>query len=340
MSGRPSAWFIVIPPEGAARVAGFETAAGFEALLGKDSCKIFDSKKYLDFFTGQLKHPDENLVVDLFNHALAVQCLDYSAGKCLVCALSPVTLFTLNLLRAQGVTTSHWFYEDFRIAKYWSFMLPGYDYFFAIQKGPIPEACRQSGSAYFFLPTAAGSHCCTPYVSAGPPDRLHDIVFIGIPSAYRIETLEYLAQQGFSLCIAGLGWDRYSGPLKGSIVNAVWTDGKQAGDLLNNSKIGINLSVVPPAADRQNTHVSPRVFDVLASGCVLVTEDVPLAKDTLQNLHYHTFTDNEEAGRRISGILADMNREKTYFDSNRAIVCRDHLYGNRVREIVRVTGKK
>jgi glycosyltransferase involved in cell wall biosynthesis len=245
-----------------------------------------------------------------------------------------VTLFTLNLLRAQGVKTSHWFYEDFRLALYWKSVISGYDYFFAIQKGPLPEACAQAGSAYFFLPTAAGRRNCAECTAAEPTDRPYDVAFIGVPSPYRIKVLEHLAALGFSLCIAGFGWDRYSGPLKSSIVNAVWTDVKQAADLLRASKSGVNLSVFPPDADRQNTQISPRVFDLLASGCVLVTEDVPLAAETLKNLHYHVFMDKEEAGRRIIEILADGEREKKFFDPNRAAICREHTYANRAKEII------
>jgi spore maturation protein CgeB len=339
VSAQPSAWFVVVPPEGAAREAGLETARAFTALLGIDSCKVFDSRKYLDFFIGQLKRPEETLVIDLFNHALAVQCLDFGAGNCLVCALSPVTLFTLNLLRSHGVKTTHWFYEDFRVARYWKTVIEGYDTFFAIQKGPLPDACRHAGCAYSFLPTAAGSACNASDPARAPADRPRDVAFIGIPSPYRVETLEHLAALGLSLCVAGLGWDRYDGPLRGSIVNNAWTDAKQAGDLLRTSKIGINLSVQQPGSDRPNTHVSPRVYDVLASGCVLVTEDVPLAHDALKNLHFHTFSDKQEAGRCIAGILAGMDKEEPFLESNRAVVCRDHTYEKRVREIIQLTGE-
>jgi hypothetical protein len=339
MSARPSAWFIVVPPEGAARESGFETARAFEDLLGKDSCKVFDCKKYLDFFNSQLKRPEETLVVDLLNHALAVQCLDFDAGNCLVCALGPVTLFTLSLLRAHGITTSHWFYEDFRRAQYWKYVLAGYDHFFAIQKGPLPDACRHAGSKYFFLPVAAGNRCCESFDAADPSARRNDVGFIGLPSAYRIETLEYLAQKGFAISIAGLGWDRYDGPLKGSIVNTVWTDGKEAFKLLHTSKIGINLSIASPDEDRENTHISPRVFDVLASGCVLLTEDVPLAGETLKNLHYLTFANKEDAARQISEIMVHLEKDKQFLDSNRTTVCRENLYANRVAEICRLTGQ-
>jgi hypothetical protein len=338
MSGPSHSWFIVVPPEGAAREAGLETADSCESLIGRDCCKIFDCRKYLDFFSGKLKSPDENLVVDLVNHALAVQCLDFGATDMLVCALSPVTLFTLNLLRAHRVATSHWFYEDFRRTPYWKFVLAGYDRFFAIQKGPLPGLCAQSGCAYHFLPTAAARSCCIPYGGQGSPQRTKDIAFIGIPSAYRIEMLEFLADAGLSLSIAGLGWDSYAGPLVPMIDNDVWTDTNRAIGLLNDAKTGLNLSIVSPDVDRANTHISPRAFDVLASGCALVTENVPLAHETLKGLHYHTFTNKVTAAQAARAIVSDFDREKALSLSNKSTICQEHTYANRVRTILQSAG--
>jgi len=340
MNHRSHAWFIVLPPDGAAREAGLETAASFESILGPDGCKIFDSKKYLDFFSGKLRNPDENLVVDLVNHALAVQCLDFRAANMLVCALSPVTLFTLNLLRAHYVATHHWFYEDFRKTAYWKFVLTGYDRFFAIQKGPLAEFCSKYGSTYYFLPTAAARSCCLPYGGPVMPDRARDVAFIGIPTAYRIEILEHLASAGLSLSIAGLGWDRYTGPLSPMIENGVWTDASQAAGLLKNAKVGINLSADAPDADRENTHISPRVFDVLASGCTLITENVPLAHQTLKGLHYHTFTNKITAAQVTQAILSDFERETALCLTNRAIVCQDHTFINRAKTIIQTAGDR
>jgi spore maturation protein CgeB len=328
-----SRWLIAVPPEGAARQAGIEAACAFDALIGKDRCKAFDCNKYLSFFLRFMKNPDQVMAVDLLNQALAVQCLDFGATHLLVNALSPVTLFTLNLLKKQGVKTAHWFYEDFRRAHYWKDVLAGYDSFFAIQKGPVQEECAKHHVAYSFLPTAVSSGI----LQDNPPPllpRRSDVAFIGLPSSYRISVLEYLVQNCCTLTIAGSGWEGYRGPLEKSITAGTWIEGKQACQVLLSSKIGINLSLTPPAPDRENTHVSPRVFDVLASGCILLTENVPCAAVTMGGLHYYTFDKKEEAFNKIKAILADVEIEKSFCDSNRIKILQKHTYKNRVEEII------
>jgi Glycosyl transferases group 1 len=338
MNARVSAarWFIVLSPEGAARSAGEETIKAFSLIVNPGNLKTFDCKVYLDAFKNMLKDPDEAMVVDLLNHALTVQCLAFKATHMLVLALSPVTLFTLNLLREQKVATIHWFYEDFRQAGYWKDVLAGYQYFFAIQKGPIIDECRKLGTRYAFLPTAASEiGPDKPFTQSGINK---DAAFIGIPSVYRIRVLEFLAAHGVRLAIAGQGWDRYQGPLMPFIVNGGWIDGKQSAAVLQSAAIGINLSINDPQLDRSNTHISPRIFDVLLSGRVLITEEAPLVHEVLPDCTFHCFSNETEALDCIRMILARPEMEKENRAKNRQVVEQGHLYVNRVRRMVEITG--
>jgi hypothetical protein len=328
-----SKWFIVLPPDGAARQAGLETITAFESLLGKDRCASFDCSTYLSAFSSLLKTQDDNMIVDLLNQSMLVQCLAFEATHLLVLALAPVTLFTLSILKKQSIHTAHWFYEDFRRATYWKDVLAGYDSFFAIQKGPIADLCLQQNVRFTYLPTAVSGARATQAVESCAA-RTVDVAFIGIPSPYRIEFLEYLAQNGISLVIGGSGWAGYQGPLSGSLVATNWVNDAQAQTILRSAKIGLNLSVSSPAADPANTHVSPRVFDVLAAGCVLVTEDVPLVKDALQGLHVSFFSEKENAAQVIKDILKGIDAEQPLCDANATAVAKDHTYLNRVQEIV------
>ena len=56
-------WFIVLPPDGAARSAGLETVKAFSQLVNPADVKAFDCKVYLDAFNKMLKDPDEPMVV-------------------------------------------------------------------------------------------------------------------------------------------------------------------------------------------------------------------------------------------------------------------------------------
>jgi spore maturation protein CgeB len=299
----------------------------------------FSTPRPISAFSYYLKNPDDNLLVDFVNQSLIVQCFDFCATHLFSLALSPVALFTLNLLKKHGVKTAHWFYEDFRRAAYWKDVLSGYDCFFAIQKGPLRDVCVENNVRFSFLPTAVANDVINMPLSMENL-RLVDITFVGLPSSYRIGVLEFLAHNGCSLAIAGSGWQEYRGPLEKSIISGNWVDGRLAYQTLQTAKIGINLSLYQPDADRANTHLSPRVFDALASGCVLLTEEAPLAKETLGDLHFHIFASKEAALEKIQAILADYENEKTLCEQNRHQVIRQHTYANRVKEIVAFCGDR
>ena len=275
------------------------------------------------------------MVVDLLNHTLVVQCLDFTTTRLLVLALCPITLFTLNLLRRLHISTVHWFYEDFRQALYWKEVVAGYDYFFAIQKGPLVSACEAQRARYGFLPTAASPAAAidrTAGVKSGA-----DVAFIGIPSPYRIGILEFLASKGVRLAIAGSGWNSYRGPLERFIVNGKWASPEQTASILSKAAIGLNLSTMDPKGDRENTHISPRVFDMLQAGCTLITEEVPLIYETLVDCEFYTFLSHKQALDVIKDVLSHPEREKVSTEKNREIIRARHTYENRVREIMELT---
>jgi hypothetical protein len=331
-------WFIVVAPEGAARTLGLEVASAFSAIVTPDRCKIFDCKTYLLAYGSMLRDPDETMTVDLLNQTLVVQCLDFRASHALVLALSPVTLFTLNLLKNQNVQTVHWFYEDFRRAPYWKDVLTGYSRFFAIQKGPVADECARLGVAYSFLPTAAGQKSISKESKNAPIST--DASFVGLPSSYRVRVLEYLSSQGISLSIAGQGWDRYRGCLEPCIVRATWTNARESAGIVENSRIGLNLSMSDPQSDRKNTHISPRVFDVMLCGKVLVTEDVPLIHEVLPDCTYYCFSDEFEAARIIKEILFYPEKQLENIEKNRTAIEAGHLYEHRVKKILEIVGKR
>jgi hypothetical protein len=333
----PEKWLIAIPPEGAARTVGLEVAAAFSAIVSLDNCKIFDSKTYFLAYSSMLKSPDETMVVDLLNQTLVVQCLEFRATNVLVLALSPVTLFTLNLLKSNNIQTVHWFYEDFRRASYWKDVIAGYCRFFAIQKGPVANECARLGVPYSFLPTAAGQKSLSEESKNAPISA--DASFVGLPSSYRVRVLEYLSSQGISLSIAGQGWDRYRGCLEPSIVRTTWTDARESAAILENSLIGLNLSMSDPQSDRENTHISPRVFDVMLMGRVLVTENVPLVHEVLPDCAYYCFSDEFEAAQIIKEILFHPKKQLENIEKNSRAVEAGHLYKHRVKKILEIMGK-
>jgi spore maturation protein CgeB len=328
-----SKWLMVLPPDGAARAVAQNATAAFVSEISE--LKTFDCLHYRNAFRKLLARPDDDLVVDLLNQSLVVQCLDFRATHLLIYALSPVTLFTLNLLRNQKIKTIHWFYEDYRRAVYWKDVAAGYEFFFAIQRGEVERRCRESGCRYAFLPTAAGQSTSASEVSSYVPET--DVAFVGLPSPYRNAMLESLAAAGISLIIAGSGWDRYRGPLQRCVAKGNWTDENESAAILRRARIGLNLSMDDPTPDRSAVHVSPRVFDIMLQKRTVVTEDVPLAGEILDGYNYRTFVAPADAVAVIRDVLANPDRENASAERNRQRVLSRDTYTQRARAILALT---
>jgi hypothetical protein len=325
-------WILVIPPLGAARSVAQHIANAFLYHLSPSQFKVIDSATYLTGYANLLKTADDTMTTDLFNQSFAVACLDFQPTYCLVAALAPVTLFTLQLLKKYGVRTVHWFFEDYSRAVYWESVVAGYDHFFAIQHGPVETVCAASGTAFHFLPTACG--CADLPLHTTP--RPYDTVFIGVPSAYRVAILEALARYGINLAIAGSGWQAYHGILEPMIVSTSWINEEASFTLMQQSRTGINLSFDNPSG-RSDVHVSPRVFDLLAAGCLVASEEVPLLKETVPGVSVATFGTIEEAVAVVAGLLETYSPDDEHILKNRNLVLDKHRYRNRVETIIRTT---
>jgi hypothetical protein len=339
-------WMIVLPPEGAARQVGESVWKSFGRVLPESRRKLFDTKAYQDAYDRLLKSPEDDMVVDLLNQSLIVQALDFEATHLLVLALSPVTAFASDLLRRRGLVTLHWFYEDFRQAKYWRDVLPTYTHFLAIQRGPVEAACREKGVAFHYLPTATGGwnssgeggghhgadECGSGGPAAGPKpwkERTGGVVFVGFPSPYRTSALEALAAAGIPLRIAGSGWEKYRGPLESLLEGSGWAGPERVRALLGEARAALHLPYEDPAIDRDNSHLSPRVFDVLAAGCVLLCEDAPLIRESLRGCAYREFRGAAEAVEAARATLAEGLPQET-LDANRDTALREHTYARRI----------
>jgi hypothetical protein len=238
-------------------------------------------------------------------------------------------MFSLKILKRIGIVTFHWFFEDYRRASYWRDIISGYDYFAAIQHGPITDACVKMGTSYMFLPPAAS----WASLSEIQRPKTHDVGFVGIPTAYRVEVLEYLAQNGISLSIAGQGWEQYDGVLGDSITKRGWISPEETSKLLSSTKTGINLSVSAPFKEDAEAHVGPRAFEVIACGAELVTENVPLARETISGCSYRVFDSKEQALEKIKEALEKWNIEKNRREENRLEILKHHTYSARAKTL-------
>lgn len=322
-------WLFVLPPEGAARQAGLDLRHAALSSEEEPELKVFDTKGYLDGFAKLLRDPDDDMRVDLMNQALIVAALDHRATHVLVVALAPLTVFTLRLLRQQGMKLVHWFIEDFRQAHYWKQVLPAYHAFCAIQRGPVAAACAKEGVTFKLLPTAA-SETLLQRQPASLTTRSLDLAFVGLPSPYRVKVLEALWHAGARLRVGGSGWQHYQGPLESVIAKANAMAPLETWTLLEQAKLGLHIPYEDPEDDRGNSHVSPRIYDLMALHCLPLVEAGPMLREALEGCEIQWFHGPEGA---VQSWRENKDRaiSPNAIAGNASLTRARHGYGNRWR---------
>ncbi|MFW5960808.1 MAG: glycosyltransferase family protein, partial [Chitinivibrionales bacterium] len=283
-------------------------------------------------YTSLLKKPEPDRVADLTNQSLVLHCIDNQTRYILVTSLCPVTMFTLELLRKAGIKRIHWFYEDYTRAGYWKQVVQGYDLFAGIQRGYLEKTILETGCRYIYLPVAGDRDA-----PEWNPDKAEkDISFVGLPTRYRIEFLEECRKAGLSIAIGGLGWDRYQGILRDSVVHGKWLDRSGYLKITSMGKTGLNLSFKNPSETRDDTHLTPRIYDILSMGMPLFTENVPLLRETLPDFHYETFTCSSVCIQKIRDFINQNihSRISERLRTNREGILQNEVWKNRIETII------
>lgn len=327
MNNQHRRWGVFIPPQGAARQV-MQRAVQSLNEIGELFSQI-DTLSYETTYQDILKSEHRDLSFDMYNQSWVCKAIEEEWTHILVGALSPISSWTLRILKKLNITRVIWFYEDYRKATYWREQLEDYDLFCAVQKGEIQHA---AGDHFRFLPTA--SLPCTNRIHPAE-DRAYDIAFIGIPSPYRIEILKQLVSAGVKVAIAGEGWESAPQSLQHHVVHSGWIDESHSIQLYENSRMGLNISQESPWDEAGNSvsQISPRLYELAAYGTFPVTENLPLGEHIYNDLDLIRFNTVQDLLTEVTQIL---NEGVSYdlYHSNRTAVLSKHLYTNRMKELV------
>ena len=321
-------WAIVIPPAGAARVVMQSLS---EAFTNRGiNLSIIDSRTIMDSFENMLTPDYKDFSVDLLNQQLISKAVDEEWDHIFIGALAPVTNWTLALLKKLSIKLHFWMYEDYRELSYWKEQYQLFDTYFSVQKEPIISTVGRD--KYQFMLTAANSVTSNTLIPLN--ERKYDVVFVGVPSPYRIEILTKIVNSGFSLAIAGLGWDRVSS-LKQYIVYDKWLSPEKAIELYQDSKIGINLSQKSPFNSNSinENQISPRLFELAGAGTIPLTEALTLGNEIYTEMNCITFSSVNEIPQLITALLSQ-NIGLDILVENRDYIKNNHLYTHRVDTIL------
>jgi GT2 family glycosyltransferase/glycosyltransferase involved in cell wall biosynthesis len=172
---------------------------------------------------------------------------------------------------------------------------------------------------------AADARTLTP----GPhdPTTESEVLFVGNTRSVPRPAVLGALEAGLDLTLIGSGWERYVDPrlvLRSSIPNTElsrWY--RSAGVVLNDHWDEM----------RRWGLVSNRVFDVLASGGCVVSDELP-GLDELLGGSVPTFTTPEELAATVTRLLSDRAHRDALVARGQRIVLADHTWQHRAEQLV------
>jgi GT2 family glycosyltransferase/glycosyltransferase involved in cell wall biosynthesis len=175
------------------------------------------------------------------------------------------------------------------------------------------------------MPQAADARRFTP----GPvePDRASRVLFVGNTRSVPRPSVLGAIDAGLPLTLIGGGWERYVDPAlvrHPAVANAQLPGWYRSADVVLNdhwedmARWGL---------------VSNRVFDVLACGTCVVSDDVP-GMDALLDDAVVTFADRSDVGRTVRTLLADPAERAARAERGRRAVLAAHTWEHRAAALV------
>jgi hypothetical protein len=315
-------WMIVLPPVGFARSIGLSIAKSFQQEYA-ESASIFDTQEVIQRTQSRLKVEGDASVLDWVNQQLLVQVFEWKVTHLLCLSSAPVDPHYLKLLKEQGVFTVHWFYEDHRIADYWSEVASSYDVFCANQQGVVQRFCEDHRCNYYFLPLAAQSQVGSSQILWH--GRNVDLAFVGDYSPYRAQALEILSAAGVNLVVSGEGWESYKGFLTRHINDLGMENFRTA-------KITLRLPMVPVSYSDEESPIENVYWESIAHGAFPLLVKRQSNAANLVDIQYREFTSLEELLAIVLLIRHD-GIESSVIQDNLKAVNRHHTLNHRVRQL-------
>jgi len=175
------------------------------------------------------------------------------------------------------------------------------------------------------LPQAADARRFTP----GPvePDRASRVLFVGNTRSVPRPCVLGAVDAGLPLTLIGGGWERY---VDGSLIRLRSVANAQLPGWYRSADVVLNDHWEDMA---RWGLVSNRVFDVLACGSCVVSDEVPGMHELLDGA-VATFADREDVGRAVRMLLADPVERTARAERGQRAVLAAHTWEHRAAQLV------
>jgi spore maturation protein CgeB len=257
-------------------------------------------------------------------------------------AQAPLTLPVLQHLRKKKFLTAMWFVENYRHLTYWQQMAPGYEFWFAIQRGQCLEAFKQAGARHVsYLPMAADPTVHCPMTLSEEDRRTHgaDLSFVGAGYANRRSLFPALLRQPWSFKLWGDEWDgaddlRSVLQLKGARI-----DTATCMKVFNATTINLNLhSTSGNGLDPQADFVNPRTFELAACGAFQLLDHRSLLPELFTEQEIVSFRNFDDVPGLVREWLANPAARKAMATAARERVLSAHTYEHRMKDLLAQIG--
>jgi glycosyltransferase involved in cell wall biosynthesis len=186
----------------------------------------------------------------------------------------------------------------------------------------VVESLAAEGIDALFLPQATDAE---RFGRAEPdPESAIDVLFVGNSRGQRRPVIEWALEQQLPLTVYGAGWE---GILPPGVLAGTYAPNEDLGRLYASARV-VRNDHWPDM--RSQALVSNRVFDVLASGGVVVSDSVPGMEGLLEGA-VPICTSAQELGMVVERLRSDEGERRTLVDAGRRLVLERHTFDQRAQ---------
>lgn len=204
-----------------------------------------------------------------------------------------------------------------------------YDLVFVASQQVADELSSETSVPVHYMPQATDSRRFHPREEV--ENLVTDLLFVGNSRGQTRPGVDWAIQEGLPIQVFGQGWE---GRIPPEFVEAEYFPNENLGSLYSSAKIVLN-DHWPDM--RERGFVSNRVFDALACGTVVVSDDASGLRDLLGDL-VPTYSSATELQALVVDILGDGERRRALETAGSETVLRNHTFDARAATILASIG--
>lgn len=162
--------------------------------------------------------------------------------------------------------------------------------------------------------------------------KKYELLFVGNSRGIYRTILKDLLPTNYRLSVYGRGWDEF--PVKDYVVSD-HIENEKLGQAYHDAEIVLNDHWEDM---KENGIISNRVFDVLAAGTFIISDDMPEIEELFQG-SVITYADEEDLQKKVGYYLKNKREREELAKKGRRIVLKEHTFATRVRKIQEVIGE-